>query len=85
MSVPEQSLVKLKSSADHIFDAGQMHVFQQVLIGQSLHVLSVALIYGMLIEASGGDDPLSRLAICCSRLLDVVQSGFPSHDYFEHQ
>ncbi len=62
-----------------------MHLFWRVIVGQSLHVLSIALIDGTLIEASGGDDPLSRLAICFSHSLDVIQTGFPSRDYLEHQ
>ncbi len=55
-----------------------------MLVGQLLHVLSIALVDGALIEVSGGDDPFSRASILFSHSHDVGQSGLPSLDYLEH-
>ncbi len=57
--VLEWSLFELEGSADHVLKSSWTYRFWWVLVSQLLHVFSVALADGMLIDASGSDDPFS--------------------------
>ncbi len=80
-----QMKVKVKRSADCIFDVSRSYLFWWQGIGQHLDMLGIALPDGTLIDASSGNHPLSGVPIISSSSQSAFQHAFPVLSDVKHE
>ncbi len=83
--VPEQILLKLESSANHVFDIGWSQLLWWKFVGQLLDVLGVALPDSVLINVSGSNHPFGGMLVSSGSLQDIFHCRFPAQSDLEHE
>ncbi len=83
--IPKQALLETESPVNCVFDISWMDLVFWQSVSQVLHMRSIALVDGMLIQSGSSHNVLGHLIIRLGCLLDILQSSLPANDDLEHQ